>query len=395
MEITLGRIRHRLGDRMGIYFNAAPQLTKRVKALGAIWSATFRCWHLPCNKTSYEEVCAAFADCNINIIKAATHEATGREVQLLQPAVPGGTKAKHKSGKVATLKPRQFITEENRVQLRLLEEKLVLKGYSANTIKTYRNEFAVFLTALGNMPVQTMSTQRITDYLVYCHRVLKLTEHTIHSRLNALKFYFEQVLGWEKYFWEIPRPKKHLQLPRVISEEKIVAGLMAIENRKHRAILMTAYSAGLRVSEVVKLTIADINSDRMQIFIARAKGKKDRMVPLSVHTLQVLREYFKAYRPKTWLFEGLEADKPYSVRSAQQLFKEAYGKIGLPRNMSFHSLRHSFATHLLEQGTDIKYIQALLGHNDIKTTMRYTHVSNKAVHAIESPLDKIMRKRGK
>ncbi|MBL0356796.1 MAG: site-specific integrase [Chitinophagaceae bacterium] len=271
---------------------------------------------------------------------------------------------------------------------------LTLKGYSPNTQKTYKNEFSIFLQQLKNVNVQEMTPERLSAYLLYCHRHLKLSENTIHSRLNALKFYYEQVLEREKFLWQIPRPKKHLILPKVISEEKMIAGLIGIKNLKHKALLTTAYSAGLRVSEVINLKITDINSDRMQIFVARAKGKKDRVVTLSSFALNILREYYVVYKPTHWLFEGQERERCYSARSAQDIFKAAYKKLGLPARLSFHSLRHSFATHLLENGTDIKYIQEILGHNDINTTLRYTHVSKKAIETIESPLDKIARKMG-
>ena len=157
---------------------------------------------------------------------------------------------------------------------------------------------------------------------------------------------------------------------------------------------MTAYSAGLRVSEVVSIKVSDINSDRMQIFVNKAKGKKDRLVPLCKITLHLLREYYKAYKPKIWLFEGQIKGERYSIRSVQEIFVYYFRKLGIPKYVTFHSLRHSYATHLLENGTDIKYIQELLGHNNIKTTMRYTHVSIKSLNKIESPLDKIMRKKG-
>ena len=157
-------------------------------------------------------------------------------------------------------------------------------------------------------------------------------------------------------------------------------------------MLIVAYSAGLRVSEVVKLKITDINADRMQIFIERAKGKKDRMATLGSFTLQLLDEYIRAVKPMTWIFQGQDKSDHISCRSAQSIFKEAYKNLGLPPSISFHSLRHSYATHLLENGTDIKYIQELLGHNDIRTTLRYTHVSIDAIKKIESPLDKIIRK---
>ena len=169
-------------------------------------------------------------------------------------------------------------------------------------------------------------------------------------------------------------------------------GLQSIKNIKHKALLFIAYSAGLRVSEVVKIKIADIDSDRMQIRIEAAKGKKDRMVTLAEATLLVLREYFEQHKPKKYLFEGQNGEEHYSPRSAQLVFNQQFAKIGLPKYFSFHSLRHSYATHLLENGTDIKYIQELLGHNNINTTLRYTHVSKNAIEKIESPLDKIIRK---
>jgi site-specific recombinase XerD len=271
---------------------------------------------------------------------------------------------------------------------------LQLKSYSPSTIRTYVNELVQFLVAIKATPAESISTERIKDYLQYCHVKLKLSEATLHSRMNALKFYYEQVLGKEKFFWEIPRPKKPIKLPKVISEEKILKGLMAVENLKHKTILLLAYSAGLRVSEVVKIKITDINSDRMQISIESAKGKKDRMVTLSKVILTLLREYYTIYKPSHYLFEGQIKSEPYSVRSAQLIFKAAYKNLGLPPQCSFHSLRHSYATHLLENGTDITYIQKLLGHNDIKTTLRYTSVTNKDLGKIESPLDKLLRKKG-
>lgn len=181
-------------------------------------------------------------------------------------------------------------------------------------------------------------------------------------------------------------------MPKVISEEKIITGLLTIDNLKHKTLLLLAYSGGLRVSEVVCLRVQDINSDRMQVSIVKAKGKKDRIVPLSKSVLPLLKKYYIAYRPKIWLFEAQNSIDHYSVRSAQIIFKKAFNRLGLSHNFSFHSLRHSYATHLLESGTNLRYIQELLGHNDIKTTLRYTHVSKNALENIESPLDNLFRK---
>ena len=282
----------------------------------------------------------------------------------------------------------------NFAALTKMRQQLQLKGYSLATQRTYLNEMSCFLKMIKNHNADDFSTQRVKDYLQYCYVQLQLSESTLHSRMNALKFYYEQVLKKEQFFFEIPRPKKQFILPKVISREKIIKSLFAIQNIKHKTILLLAYSAGLRISEVVQLKIENIDSHRMLIFVERAKGKKDRVVPLSKTILELLRHYYKTYKPKKWLFEGQEKGMHYSVRSAQIIFKEACKNEDFPVKISFHSLRHSYATHLLDDGTDIKYIQNLLGHNDIKTTLRYLHVTNNDIGKIESPLDKIVRQFG-
>ena len=236
--------------------------------------------------------------------------------------------------------------------------------------------------------------QRIKDYLQYCHEKLKLSENTLHSRMNALKFYYEQVLKREKFFWEIPRPKKALILPKLLNETELRRLFNAITNKKHKAVLFTAYSAGLRVSEVANLKIHDIDSKRMQIFIERAKGKKDRYVNLSPLLLDILRNYLQEYKPgpKVYLFESEQTLTAYPIRTLQQIFSTAKQKAGIGKEVGIHSLRHSFATHLLDKGTDIKYIKELLGHFSIKTTERYLHVSKKQLVNIVSPFDDLWKK---
>ena len=229
--------------------------------------------------------------------------------------------------------------------------------------------------------------------MVYAMQKEGIKENTAHSRLNALKFYFEQVLGREKFFWEIPRPKKPALLPKLLNEEEIRRLFNALTNKKHKAMLFTAYSAGLRVSEIVNLKIADIDSKRMQIFIARAKGKKDRYVNLSPVLLDILRNYMQQYKPKPaiYLFESDQTMLAYPTRTVQQIFTNGKNKAGIKKAVGVHSLRHSFATHLLDKGTDIKYIKDLLGHFDIKTTERYLHVSKKQLVNIVSPFDDLWK----
>jgi site-specific recombinase XerD len=216
----------------------------------------------------------------------------------------------------------------------------------------------------------------------------------LHSKINALKFFYEQVLGREKFFWGIPRPKKPLLLPKLLNEIEISKLFNALANKKHKAMLFTAYSAGLRVSEVVNLKITDIDSQRMQIFIERAKGKKDRYVNLSPLLLDILRKYLLTYQPRpvTYLFESEQTNGAYPTRTVQQIFYNAKNKAGIKKEVGIHSLRHSFATHLLDKGTDIKYIKELLGHFNIKTTERYLHVSKKQLINIVSPFDDLWQK---
>jgi site-specific recombinase XerD len=229
--------------------------------------------------------------------------------------------------------------------------------------------------------------------MVYAMEKEGIKENTAHSRLNALKFYFEQVLHKDNFFWEIPRPKKRMQLPKVLNEHELEKMFRAITNLKHKAILFTAYSGGLRVSEIVGLKQANIDSTRMQIHIENAKGKKDRYVGLSVLLLDVLRAYLLhvSPRPKKYLFEGDTPGQPYNSRSAQLIFQQAKTKAGIHKAVSFHSLRHSFATHLLEKGIDIRYIKDILGHFSIKTTERYLHVRKEDLVAIINPLDELYK----
>jgi integrase/recombinase XerD len=265
---------------------------------------------------------------------------------------------------------------------------LQLKAYSTNTIKTYQNEFAQLLYILKEKPVANLSANQLRAYFLYCIKTLKLSENSLHSRINAIKFYFEKVLKQEKIFFDIPRPKKPSILPKVLNAQDVKMLFEVTANLKHNTMLKLCYGMGLRVSEIVALKITDIDSKNMQVFIERSKGKKDRYVNLPESILTQLRTYFIESKPKKYLFEGQYGDQ-YSTRSAQKVFKDALKKANINKEVGIHGLRHSFATQLVENGTDIIFIQQLLGHSDIKTTLRYTHVSKKSIKNIKSPLDGI------
>jgi len=280
------------------------------------------------------------------------------------------------------------IREVNMPEFERYQNILTLKGYSPNTIRTYCIEFAQLLYALKNNPVQKISADRLQSYFLYCLRELKLSENQIHSRINAIKFYFEKVLHREKMFFDIPRPKKPASLPKTLNRKEVQALFDVTTNLKHKLILMLCYGMGLRVSEIVNLRIEDMDSTDMRVLIHRGKGKKDRYVNLPASVLGELRRYYKIYKPRDYLFEG-QSGGEYSIRSAQKVFKNAMKKAGINKRIGIHGLRHSYATHLLELGTDISLIQKLLGHNQIKTTQIYTHVSKQNLAEVKSPLDSL------
>ncbi len=268
-------------------------------------------------------------------------------------------------------------------------ETLRLKNYSSNTINNYRTHFISFiLYFIGEKP-SSITKNQIMDYLVMLRRKENWSSTMQNQKINAIKFFYEQVLKQSRTVYDLPRAKKEWKLPTVFAEEEIKSILMALENLKHKTILCLAYACGLRVSEIVNMKIKDIDSKRMVITVRQGKGKKDRQVMLSEKLLILMREYFQKYKPKVWLFEGQYGEQ-YSSRSAQLILKDAKKKAGVTKKGSIHAMRHSFATHLLEGGTDLISIKELLGHNSLKTTSIYTHVSKKHMSKIQSPLDKLL-----
>lgn len=288
---------------------------------------------------------------------------------------------------------KEKISAVNAHVLPNMEQYLKLKSYSPSTRRTYLQEMTHLLQLLKDIPADELKPEHLKRYLIHCHEKLMLKENTLHSRINALKFYYEQVLNREKFFWEIPRPKKQMILPKVLGEEEVARLFNALTNIKHKAMLFTAYSAGLRVSEIAALKISDIDSSRMQIRIENAKGKKDRYVNLSPVLLDILRGYIRNYkpRPRKYLFESEQSSEAYPTRTIQRIFYLAKEKARISKNVGIHSLRHSFATHMLEKGIDIRYIKDLLGHFSIKTTERYLHVTKEKLVNIISPLDDLWR----
>lgn len=392
--IHLYLIIHQYRDRIAISSPYLVALNNAIQDIPGIkWSRTKKKWHLPCSQEAVNALvkkAAGLVEINLDQLREqlAQRKKMMQEQQnetynstLVLPENP--VTAIHK--KPLANNPKNVLAFEKYMQL------LAIRAYSPKTIRTYRYEFLQFLKKLDHIAANSLNAVHIKRYMEYCAVTEKLSENTLHSRLNAIKFYYENVLNQDKMLWEIPRAKKPVILPKVLSEIELKRMFLAAKNLKHKAILFTAYSAGLRVSEVVKLRLQDIDSDRMQIFVARAKGKKDRVVNLSVLLLDILRQYIKLQKPRPvyYLFNSDEAGKPYTERSAQVIFQRARDAAGIKKQVSFHSLRHSFATHLLEKGIDVKYIKDILGHFDIRTTERYLHVRKDKLINIMSPLDSL------
>jgi site-specific recombinase XerD len=265
--------------------------------------------------------------------------------------------------------------------------KLELKKYSNSTIHSYVNCFEAFINYYKDLQIEELNEVHIRAYL---SQLVKkgLSNSYINVAINAIKFYYEMVLDMPNRFYEIERPIKEHKLPKVLSKEEVLSIIENTNNIKHQCIVALLYSSGMRRSELLNLKLTDIDSKRMTIRVEGAKGKKDRYTLLSEKILQDLRKYFVVWKPKNYLFEGPDGGK-YSPTSIKSIIKQAARKAGIRKNVSPHMLRHSFATHLLESGTDLRHIQVLLGHSSTKTTEIYTHVAVDTFKNVKNPLDSL------
>jgi integrase/recombinase XerD len=271
---------------------------------------------------------------------------------------------------------------------RRMIDDMMLKNLSTRTINTYISRVSNFARHFGRSP-QHLGRDDVRSYLLHLVQEKKVSWSVYNQTLCALRFCYEVTLGRKDVLERIPFPKQPKRLPVVLSPDEVARFFAALVDVKHRAILMTAYAAGLRLSEVIGLRVDDIDSKRMVIRVRQAKGRRDRYVMLSPRLLAVLREYWKLVRPTDWLFPGDIPGNPITGKAVHKICVRAAQDANLGKHVTVHTLRHSFATHLLEAGTDIRTIQVLLGHRKLETTALYTHVSPAAVEATQSPLDRI------
>lgn len=264
-----------------------------------------------------------------------------------------------------------------------------LKGFSTNTKDLYLRHIEKFCRYF-NKPPEQMGEPEIKQYLHYLLVEAGMSRSYNAQVYSAIKFLYETTLKKDWGSYKIPRSKKVKKLPVVLSQEEVRRIFNVTGNLKHRAILMTIYGAGLRVSEVVNLQPADIDSSRMQLRIRSGKGNKDRYTLLSETNLKILREYWKAYHPSGFLFTGTRPDQALTARTVQKVFEQAVKKAGIKKDVSVHTLRHSFATHMLESGVNVYHIQRLLGHSSVKTTTIYLHIAQQDSVKLSSPLERVM-----
>ncbi len=272
--------------------------------------------------------------------------------------------------------------------LKKFEESLIRCRYSQRTQKIYTHQVKNFLSYMQSQDFDKIGKKEIDKYLYLCTKDKNYSLSTIKQIVGAINLFYKEVLKKDLNYFYGKNIRKSFHLPVVLSLKEVQKILRSCKNLKHKTILVTIYSLGIRLGEVLNLKISDIDSDRMEINIRQAKGNRDRIVFLPESLLKILRSYFKKYKPQNYLFEGRNG-KEYSRTSVGNILKKALKKSNIKKKASIHTLRHSFATHLLEQGTDIRFIQELLGHKNIATTQIYTKISKNSIKSIKSPIENI------
>ncbi len=336
-------ITHKGHKRIAVYFEKNAALIARIKKLeGARWSYTLNAWHVP----DTDEYRLQFK-----------------------------------------LEERYIQHPEHTLKIEAFTQWLISKRYAASTIKTYIEALTSFLRFFNQKAIADFETNDLITYNNEYIIAKKLSSSYQNQIVNAIKLFFKSIEHKKINPELLHRPRSSKPLPNVLSKQEVKMILDVHTNIKHKAMLSLIYSCGLRCGELLALKPVHIDSKRGIVLIVQAKGKKDRIAPLSEKQLTILRDYFILYKPRVYLFEGQQAGMPYDERSLQLVLKQALTKCGIKKPVTLHWLRHSYATHLLEAGTDLRYIQEILGHKSSKTTEIYTHVSTKSIQKIKSPFD--------
>lgn len=344
------------------------------------WSKTMHCWYLPFYKNIQHDL-IRLLNGKVNFDYSELDVIEKPEVALKKTTSP-----------VQVLKPAEDLPDISEEVVKKIQEFkywLKSKRYSESTIGTYIDCLKTFLRFYANKSLNDITNDDVIMFNNHYILANKFSASFQNQIVNAVKLFFSKIENKKLNPELIHRPKRPNLLPNVLSKEEVKLILQALCNIKHKAMLSLIYSCGLRRSELLNLKLKDVDSNRHLILIKQSKGRKDRIVPLSEKILMLLREYYLAYKPKEWLFEGQDKISQYDESSLAAVLKQAVEKCKIGKPVTLHWLRHSYATHLLENGTDLRYIQEILGHSRSTTTEIYTHVSNKSVQKVVSPFDSL------
>lgn len=373
IEIVVFTLSNKNRLKAYIPYNKYNWISKIKRIKGCYWNVKYKRWSLPFTQKTIQDIKRIFDKEALIDVEIPNNLPIDENSTYYPPK---------KKGKEKVKEPKYI---EALVEL---EEKLNLKRYSYKTIKAYKHCFKHFLLFYNDTNPEFISLDQIRNYILYRIKEHNISESTQNTIINAIKFYYERILKTPRFVVNIERPKKPRKLPVVLSLKQVISIINNTQNLKHRCILLTIYTSGIRVGELINLKVSDIIRDRKCIHIRGAKGKKDRFSILSDSLLHTLDEYLDQYQPNIWLFEGYYRNQ-YSVRSVQNILKRSAQKAGIRSRCTVHTLRHSFATHLLEQGVNLRIIQELLGHYSCKTTEIYTHVAKTSISHLKSPIDQL------
>lgn len=368
---------HRNNDVLSIYAPNAEPFNTIVRQLKSTYSSSKKMWWLPWSKEVTNTAFKAFKGKAMVDYSAITTQKETLPLSAKQDVV---SSKNEKS-------PLNW-TKQQKEAMWAMADKMKLMRYAKRSFDMYGYRFKQFLAAHPTQDPDTITIEQIKLYVVKLVEKKKYAATTQKQLVAGILFYYVRVLRKSKEIYFVPTPRKEYKLPVVASEEEIVRMLVAANNLKHQCIIGLLYSAGLRRAELIGMRIVDIDFDRGQVMIRAGKGKKDRLSLLSKRIALALQRYIKEYQPTYWLFEGRQR-KQYSGESIGVIVSKACKAAGIRKKISPHALRHSFATHLMDKGTDTRHIQKLLGHASLKTTAIYTYVSKKDLNKIVSPLDRI------
>ena len=374
-EIRITRGIHREQEVVFLQFQKDDELIKIIRSnYDAMWSATKKMWYVPALQFELHEF--------MKLMKGKAWVDYGGMREKGQNEKPKDIE-QQKPEKKAVKEVPAHISEK----LTQFRKWMKHRRYSESTINTYADAVKQFLMYYSSRDIKSLNNDDMVEY-VHEHIVKNKLSFSYQNQLvNGVKLFFREIEKSKIEIDKLQRPRREHKLPNVLSKEEVKTILSAPKNQKHSAMLSLIYACGLRRSELLNLKPSDIDSNRKLLIIRNAKGRKDRIVPISDKLIEMLRDYYTKYKPELWLFEGQNAGEQYSEQSLQSVLKQSLSRCNIKKPVTLHWLRHSYATHLLEGGTDLRYIQELLGHKSSKTTEIYTHVSTKSIQQIKSPFD--------